>query len=116
MKGSNLRIIADTIFPFLKSGRVTVSLEGEKAFSAEFSERKLLVSLDKPRAVRRLNRTVPWELKRISYLKYASEILSEAGVVIEVFDHSGVIIEMGLDRHGSLGKLEIKTIRVLRYI
>lgn len=116
MNESNLRTLIDLAVSRVESGRVSVSFDGDVAFYTEFRPCGLQVTLVTPKLIRRLVRKTPREVKKLSFLRYASSVLTEAGIDVNISDSGGPIIELGKGKRVGLRNLELGTVRVLKYM
>jgi len=116
MKDSNLRSMLEFIVPVVQSGRISISLEREQAISAQFADKHIVVSLDEPRVVRKIVRKVPRELKKISFLQEMSYILADQETRLEVSDKKGLLLGIGTGKHNMFGNLDVKPLRLIKYL
>jgi len=116
MKDSKLKTIADVLGPIMESGRITISHEGKIAMSARFDNNLISVSLGDARTVRKIVRKIPRELKKISVLREMSTILADQDKRLDVSDAKGLLIGMGTGKHNVFGNLDVKPIRLIKYL
>ena len=116
MKDSKLKTIVDLLAPMLESGRFSMSMEGKIAMSASFENNLISVSLGDARTVRKIVRKLPRELKKISILREMSTILADQEKRLDVSDGKGLLIGMGTGKHNMFGNLDVKPIRLIKYL
>ena len=116
MKDSKLKTVVDLLGPMLESGRVSMSMEGKIAMSASFENNLISVSLGEARTVRKIVRKIPRELKKISILREMSTILADQEKRLDVSDEKGLLIGMGTGKHNMFGNLDVKPIRLIKYL
>lgn len=116
MKDSKLKTIVDLLAPMVESGRISMSLDGKRAMAAHIENNLITVSLGDARTVRKIIRKIPRELKKISILREMSTILADQDKRLDVSDEKGLLIGMGTGKHNMFGNLDVKPIRLIKYL
>ncbi|MHB1709184.1 MAG: hypothetical protein ACYCT2_06905 [Thermoplasmataceae archaeon] len=116
MKDSKLKTVVELLTPMVESGRISISLEGKSVISAHFENNRISVSLVDTRTVRKIVKKIPRELKKISILREMSTILADQDKRLDVSDGRGLLIGMGTGKHNMFSNLDVKPIRLIKYL
>ena len=116
MKDSKLKTIVDLLAPMVESGQISMSFDGRSAMAAHIENNMITVSLGDARTIRKIIRKIPRELKKISILREMSTILADQDKRLDISDEKGLLIGMGTGKHNMFGNLDVKPIRLIKYL
>ncbi len=98
------------------SGKIHINLNERDFADLDFSGNTVQLSVKNPAMFKRIFLLIPKEERRLSHIHRISRIISRFGLTFEIHDSKGLLMKMGKGAHSLLGNVEVKLLRIRKYI
>lgn len=98
------------------SGKIQIILNREDFADLTFSGNAAKLTVKNPGIFKRIFFLIPKKERKLSHIHRISKIVSRFGLVFEIDDSRGLLMRMGNGVHSLLGNVEIKLLRIRKYI